>query len=358
MQEVTVGTQFTFTTCGCQGQFGPKQINADSTYAGTTLEDRVEIVNQYSGIQKFIIPFDGDYSFILTGAASGYVGSSSQGNIGKGGRVGGCLSLKKDDILYIIVGQRPSIVNLSWADGGMSGGGASYVAISDNAGYYSDGIYSPVIEDVVSPLFVAGGAGGPKDNQGTSTGGNGGIRTDRYPNPSDKTLTNIKTEGGKSSGTNQAGADFSANSGNLIISVTDIPNLSGTPTWTRRNALGFIYGGIGGYGYRNCNGGFGGGGGAYDGGGGGGGYCNSYSVATLTNTLPGYGGTSFASSFCYNYTSTSGYNAGAGTVAISLIEKTVIREPEPIPLRYNSNIFRNVYTSTTEQNIFDYEKLD
>lgn len=134
-----------FTSCGAQGRLGPTQSNCVQVYTGTQAGSMLEQV--VGGIQIFKISTTGTYRLTAYGARGGN-GRIDNPNYrgGDGAKVWGTFTLKKDDRLYVVVGQ-PGNTRAGTGqivDSGGGGGGGTFVWLND--------------EDV--PLLVAGGGGG------------------------------------------------------------------------------------------------------------------------------------------------------------------------------------------------------
>lgn len=224
------------------------------------------------GWQKYIIPSSGKITFTVRGAAGGATGkpgysinpttgavTGSGNRPGRGAKLVGVAKLKKDDILYMLVGMRGWCNN--GADYGSGGGGASVVLLDNPSGSYT---FSP-LNRKVDVLFVAGGGGGCFD----SSFGNNYYGFDAVV--TNGTNTNGGTSSSSRGGAGLTGNGASGSGGNPAYSL-----LSGTPSHTTLNT--------------NHYGGWGGGGGSYDGGGSGGGYSGGSSRG---NGAGGSGGTSY-----------------------------------------------------------------
>jgi hypothetical protein len=159
----------TFTTCGYNGDFGPTQGAADSTYGAG-------FVSVQNGIQLWTVPYNGVYEFIAAGAdgSHGGLNPSGFGGGGRGAIMQGKIQLTAGTVLKILVGQQGKH---GTSAGG--GGGGTFVATSNN-----------------TPLIVAGGGGssrsGPNLNLSimdaatapcgkTGTGGAGGCAGNGAP---------------------------------------------------------------------------------------------------------------------------------------------------------------------------------
>lgn len=246
------------------------QINEN--YLGTTLDGKVTGIGY--GWQQYIVPSSGKAIFTVRGAAGGISANSNfsinpnsgavtgSGNrSGRGAKLVGEMKLKKEDILYILVGMRgycPS-VGSNW---GAGGGGATIVLKDNPSGTYT---FAP-LNRKVDVLFVAGGGGGARylaGNAGSSYYGK------------DATITNGSTTNGGSASSSAGGAGLTGNGGQGSQGSVARNLLSGTPTVTSLNSANY--------------GGWGGGASGWYGGGGGGGYSGGAGV----DTIGGYGGTSY-----------------------------------------------------------------
>lgn len=272
-------TSFTFTPAGATGSSGPTSLTAYGTnYPGYGTSNVLSLSN---GIQYWTVPETKTYRFTLAGAGSFNNSSLNPIKVGYGFVMTASYSLTKGQRIAILVGQR----GLNDADAG----GGTFVASVTGVGQLS----------TATPLFVAGGAGGPGSSveeyenlyiNGTSSGGVG-------PNGG-----NLSDSGDKFT---DSGAGFSGN-GALNTDLGGEPSyvpksFKNGGTGGRNNGQGgfgggaaggmawweptYTGGGGGGYG--------GGGGGGYDASGGGGGGGGSYDVTgvysgSATNSDQGY----------------------------------------------------------------------
>lgn len=246
------------------------QAQIDLTYASDPL-----LANKVTGIgygwQKYIVPTTGKCKVTVRGAAGGCCGYASgkidpitgavTGSLNRGGRgakLVGDVVLKKDDVLYILVGMR-GWCNSGGADWGAGGGGASVILRANPSGAYK---FQPTNEQV-DVLFVAGGGGGSFDQS---------FHGNYYG--TDASYNNGTSTAGGSSGSATGGAGLTGNSSSgsqgSARSLLSGANQVTTPKVQK-------YGG------------WGGGGHPYDGGGGGAGY----SGGSAANDRGGYGGTSY-----------------------------------------------------------------
>ncbi|XP_068705690.1 uncharacterized protein [Montipora foliosa] len=278
-----------FTTLGASGRLGPTSLG--SYYRGKDHEGQVAVV---SGIQRWTVPYTGDYRIDARGAAGGYdTRNNSQQYRGRGARMIGTFSLIKGETIQILVGQEGGINYHSSTSGG---GGGTFVVRGTN-----------------TPLIVAGGGGGVE------------TVTSRHLECDANTATTGKTGfqslSGGSGGQGAQASDKSAmggGGGGFYSSGRSSPNFNGTSGYGGEGGRGFLQGGVGGRAlHYNAIGGFGGGAGAYGhggGGGGGGGYSGGGSGKARGNSCGGGGGSYNAGKNRHNQ---SGYNLGHGQVTIT-----------------------------------------
>ncbi|CAH1256352.1 BCAN [Branchiostoma lanceolatum] len=125
----------TFTTLGATGRAGPTSLG--DHYRG---QDHEKLVTLQNGTQLFTVPETGNYRIKAAGAASGKVFKISGYAMGRGALVAGTFSLKKGEVLKILVGQE-GVENPGVHPTG--GGGGTFVVRSGDL-----------------PLIIAGGGGG------------------------------------------------------------------------------------------------------------------------------------------------------------------------------------------------------
>lgn len=134
-----------FTSCGAEGRQGPTQSNCQQAYAGT--QAGYMLVQVVNGIQIFKIPATGLYRLTVYGARGGH-GRLDNPNFrgGDGAMATAMFNFKKDDLLYVVVGQPGNTRSGGYVtrETGGGGGGGTFVWLNDG--------------DV--PLLVAGGGGG------------------------------------------------------------------------------------------------------------------------------------------------------------------------------------------------------
>ena len=222
-----------FSSFNLKGSSIPSQGIADEYYKNTSVS---VIVTE--GIQQWKVPLTGKYIIEASGASGVY--SCAERVAGKGAKVSSLIKLKKDENIFILVGQQGITPSSGW---GGAGGGASYVAIEDYSSMY---ILEPV-QSKVTPLVIAAGGGGSGDCNSNNT-----------PKEGTDGCCQIKSEGGGSHQQEYAsgGAGFQSDAQN-----------SNTKSFLHGGKSYQYYNGVE-YGY----GGFGGGGNPCDAGGGGGGY--------------------------------------------------------------------------------------
>jgi len=262
-------TSHTFTSAGVVGRLGPTltQLQDPSTGYGTSgTTEWVGNPNYFSvsgGIQKWTVPIGGTYEFVLGGSRGGERGGSVAYPDGLGASVSGRITLTKNDVIKILVGQIPDPFI---ASSGPAGGGGTFVTTDANVA-----------------LFVAGGAGGDV----TTTTNNYGTASNRGANfvATGRTASNGAGPGGSFS------ADDSANG--------------------VKAGKSFMNGGLGGDG--DVDGGFGGGGGSNNANSypaGGGGYSGGDEITeaggVFTSTTIGGGGSYVISTATSTETLTGG----------------------------------------------------
>jgi|GEM_PF-614037 len=273
-----LSASLTFTSCGYNGDFGPTQGAADSTYGPG-------IVTVQNGIQLWTVPYNGVYEFIAAGAdgSHGGINPSGYGGGGRGAIMKGKIQLTAGTVLKILVGQQGKH---GTSAGG--GGGGTFVATLNN-----------------TPLIVAGGGGSSR------SGGNLNLpMMDAATAPCGKTGT-----GGAGGCAGNAAPYANAGPGGAGF-LTDGPQTSDTRVMCNKDvALAFINGGRGGRLMYTCGqapanlvlGGFGGGAASgWGGSAGGGGYSGGGSGTNSTNSGFGGGGGSYLASTMFNVATSNG----------------------------------------------------
>ena len=135
-QNYSVTFRAVFTNLGASGRLPPTSLG--SYYSGQDHDGQVTLV---SGIQRWTVPYTGDYRIEAIGAAGGYDTRSSGGIFrGRGARMEGTFNLSQGETIQILVGQEGGINNVTYSAGG---GGGTFVVNGSN-----------------TPLIVAGGGGG------------------------------------------------------------------------------------------------------------------------------------------------------------------------------------------------------
>ncbi len=293
--------QYTFTTAGATGQFGPTQSDINTAYTGTSLAGQV---TSNAGMQYWVVPQSGYYRIHSLGAQGGGVSG------GKGASITGEFSLLAGDTLFIIVGQE----GLDGTDGSASAGGGSFVAIKDVT---SSNITSTGKK--VTPLVIAGGGGG---NPGIANADCDGSAATSGKDGSGVDGSGIGGINGNGGGIAVPNGNNRAGGGGGFLTDGDLTGTCGTGG--AESGLSFLNGGIGGLAV-SCStpypGGFGGGGGAtssgWRGSGGGGGYSGGAGgqTNTVATTHRGGGGGSFNSG--NNALNLAGVQLGDGQVVIT-----------------------------------------
>ncbi|MBT4651737.1 hypothetical protein HOC13_04430, partial [Candidatus Woesearchaeota archaeon] len=298
-------TTYNFTTCGASGVSGPSQGNCDTSYTGTSLAGEVTII---SGIQYWTVPATGEYNFVTAGASGG---DGKRANGGRGRIINTTVSLTKDQVLKILVGQEGGHANYSTTMFVGGGGGGTFV----------------VINETNSPLIVSGGGGGVGDGDGS---------WDNYVNGSDANdYDNQSGTDGIATPSSFGPAGLGGTNGNGGTVTTEAwgggsgAGFYGDGSKTSQGSFGgtaFVSGGAGGANVlsgatNQIPGGFGGGAGAYlntgfeADGGGAGGYSGGGGGAPRTGA--GGGGGNFYNSTLATNVVDSGLNTGDGYVFIS-----------------------------------------
>ncbi len=272
---------YSFSTCGASGAYGPSQTDCDTEYSGSDLEGLVVVAD---GIQILEVPATGTYLIEAWGAQGESADGSYDG--GRGAYMSGEFELDAGELLQIAVGQRGEAVGCN----GSGGGGSFVVDESDN------------------PLLIAGGGGGTResvvqDGCDAPTGEYGITGSGSSESHSCATKTGDLTLGGIVSGSSwgSGGAGFSGNGA-----------VDGGWGGTSYAWASGMTGGVG----ASCTvteGGFGGGGTGNGccGGGGGGGYSGGDG-----GRVAGGGG---SYNIGDNQSNVAGDNAGDGMVALTWI---------------------------------------
>ncbi|GAB5389483.1 MAG: hypothetical protein Alpg2KO_24510 [Alphaproteobacteria bacterium] len=271
---------FTFTTCGATGQFGPSGGDCTAEYGGLDIGPG-SFAGVTSGVQSFAVPYDGLYRFTVLGARGG---SGKSGDLGgNGAEMVATFNLNEGQVIDISVGQAGiDRAGIGGSTGG-GGGGGSFVS--------SGG----------TPLVIAGGGGGGHFNASSIdsdglTGENGGAG-----------IATGGTAGSGGSTTNGDGGGAGGGGGGWLTS-------GASNSWSGGGAAMGGIGGTGGGG-SYAVGSFGGGGGSQHGGGGGGGYSGGGGGGG-SSAFAGGGGGSYVDASGSLVSSQKGANAGPGSILV------------------------------------------
>jgi hypothetical protein len=333
----------TFTNAGKSGRLGPIFIDIRNAYSEIpwAMETMYLYMEKNDGIQLWTVPKTGEYVIEAIGAS----GNIKLYNIGNGIHVKTTVTLKKGDIIKILVGQQGN---------GTGGGGGTFVTTKDN-----------------EPIIVAGGGGGWNYGDESSVIGyendafenipsNGninsnGLKTKSTPNNSEHNSGDVESDG--DAGYGGGGSKFAGGGGGFYKDGIDARDSTGGI-----GGFSFIEGGRGGrsseinrnidpdkqyywikpHVFNNCDGGFGGGGGGWNlgCGGGGGGYSGGGGGGIIGPgawKMPWLGGGGGSYSSTPTTFTFMGYSVGPGKVIISLSEhykplrSTPVYESRPIP---------------------------
>lgn len=175
---------YLFKTGGAVGNTPPTQAQLDAAYIDTTLAGLVTATN---GIQKWIAPGNGKYTIIARGAAGGKgTGSTADTMLGGfGAIITGTFQLKKNDALYIVVGQKGTDSPIGSGDGVTAGGGGMSAILKqvDTSDYLLNGTI-PVELLVIAGAGNGGGdqaySGQPGQNAILDQGSNDAYKTSSY----------------------------------------------------------------------------------------------------------------------------------------------------------------------------------
>ena len=182
-----------FTNLGASGRLGPTSLG--SHYSGQDHDGQVTLA---SGIQRWTVPYTGDYRIEAIGASGGY--SLKSGNSqyrGRGAKMIGTFRLTKGETIQILVGQEGGINRVSESTGG---GGGTFVVRGSN-----------------TPLIIAGGGGGIESAKSRHTGCDASTATSGR--------TGYRSWSGGSGGHGAQTAD-SSNSGNSVLLSTELARFS------------------------------------------------------------------------------------------------------------------------------------
>ena len=177
-------TTYFFKTGGAAGNTPSAQVHFDAAYVGTPLEGQV---TSTAGIQRWVVPSNGKYTITARGAAGGKgTSSSAEGMLGGfGAIITGTFSLKKNDVLYIVVGQKGTDSPIGSKDGVTAGGGGMSAILKqvDTSDYLLNGTI-PVELLMIAGAGNGGGdqacSGQPGQNAILDEGSNEGYKTNSY----------------------------------------------------------------------------------------------------------------------------------------------------------------------------------
>ena len=133
----------TFTNASATGREGPNQTQINSAYSGSNLASKVTINTQ--GVQEWTVPATTVYTIDAYGAQGGNRDAVG----GKGARIKGDFSLNKDDVIYILVGQK----GLDSDDRNYNYGGRSKTN-SGGGGVTIGGDHGKETVEIAVPFFV------------------------------------------------------------------------------------------------------------------------------------------------------------------------------------------------------------
>jgi len=175
---------YLFKTGGAIGNTPPTQVQLDAVYVGTPLEGQVIAT---AGIQRWVAPSNGKYTITARGAAGGKgTSSSAEGMLGGfGAIITGTFALKKNDVLYIVVGQKGTDSPIGSGDGVTAGGGGMSAILKqvDTSDYLLNGTI-PVELLMIAGAGNGGGdqaySGQPGQNAILDEGSNEGYKTNSY----------------------------------------------------------------------------------------------------------------------------------------------------------------------------------
>jgi hypothetical protein len=309
----------------------PRQAGADPSPAPTSLAANCGVAAgtatctfaEVGAVQSFVVPAGVDQIVVAAAGAQGADGSPSRdfngsvpgGAGGSGGIQRGALAVSGGQTLEVFVGGPGGSDESGGFNGG--GGGVSAGRVAGGGGGASDVRTQPfgMGDRVIVGGGGGGGAGGLNDSIVASPGAAGAAGgADGAGSPGGARLADFGGGGGGAGGTGSGGAGGSAgqfpngDSGNA-------GGAGGAGSLGQGGALGT--GGAPGpdTGVDGTDGG--GGGGGYDGGGGGGGGASDDTITTGGGGGGGGGGSSFILPSAASPASTTGAQAGSGSVQIS-----------------------------------------
>jgi len=285
-----------FTNCGASGPYGPTLDMCRRSYSSSIWANNRNFFRVNNrGIQEWVVPRTGNYRFVIRGARGGGNSNNRSGG-GRGAQYTGERRLNKNDVIYILVGQKGGDYNWSQLGGG---GGGTFITLNQ--------------WNVNNLIAAAGGGGGG--------GGGGYVFNNHYrSHASSSTSGNTNAYGNVSGGSNGRGGNYRSYYSGAYGSGGAGWNGNGNGYRGRFTPSSVVsargVGAISVYGASSNSGGFGGGGSGWGGGGGGGGYSGGGggNWSTYSN---GGGGGSYITGF--NSSSWTTHNDDHGSVTITYI---------------------------------------
>lgn len=197
-------------------QYGEQTItikNDQTTKEGTctfTFEQGIYEYNYTGSEQEFIVPLDGNYKFEVYGAGGNNTTNGGSNTSTSGSKASGNINLKKQDLLYVYLGEREGPFN-GGGSGGITlnsvststhGSGASDIRLikaSDESWYDTSHDSWNNDESLLSRIITAGGGGGAKVGSGRNFNGSTPLNT--YLNSSYLVYITYPRDGESSNGT-------------------------------------------------------------------------------------------------------------------------------------------------------------
>jgi hypothetical protein len=307
----------TFTNAGVTGISGPNLSQCRSAYSSAAwAQDSAYFNMTTNGIQEWTTPGVGNYRFTVAGARGGNGGGEDVG----GAILRADIFLNANQKIYILVGQMGQD-----RDCAAGGGGGTFVAYANPSGN------STAWGVNVSPLIVAGGGSGSRNNSSPTYGQPGQMTTDGGGTGGGTSGGGANGGGGNGGGTGGAGG-FVGNGGNgNNSSLGAFSFVNGGES--RQNPSSRQVGGFGGGSTSTCeacnsaahSGAGGGYSGGYGGSGSGGCYGTSGSggsfiLSTASNVATSTGswtrGSTTSALASGSYGNLGGYNQGHGYVTV------------------------------------------
>ena len=308
-------SSFNFTNAGITGRLGPTLPQCLSSYNTTTYPwlTNTNFFNMVSqGKQLWTVKIGGVYEFDVRGARGGNYSSGGTTYVGAyGARIVSRVTLSIGQVIAIVVGQMGQD-SVSYP----TAGGGSFV----------------VLDSTSTPLIVAGAGAGAGSNGGgnANASAQGQITTYGGSPGSRGGPSGINGGGGSGSRTGYTadGVDGAASSYNYSSGGAGFYGSGGEAASSNSRGLKWSLGMLGGFSSVDAThvGGFGGGAGAAAGASSGAGGAGGYSGGggSYGNPAAGQGGGSFTTSAFSgtNITASQGFNAGHGSVSVTLISVT------------------------------------